>query len=84
MADTTDCFYPEKETKVAPNYVGHATKVFAIHMGVLLVVCILIGIFWSTIAMWVIGGSTTFFMVGWHVVAIQKAFGKEKEDNYYE
>ena len=66
------------------NYVSRATKVFAIHMAALIVVSVLIGIFWCTDAMWVIGGFLTFFMVGWHLVAIDKAITKEKEDRYYE
>jgi hypothetical protein len=85
MADITDGFFgnePEVETK--KNHVGHATKIFAIHMGILLVVCILIGVFWNMEAMWIGGGFTTFFMVGWHLVAIDKAIQKEREDNYYE
>ena len=68
-----------EEIEPTPNYVGHATKVFAIHMAVLLVGLILIGIFWSMEAMWIGGGFTTFFMVGWHLVAIEKAMNKQKE-----
>ena len=88
MADTTDHFYPEKEIEIAPNYVGHATKVFAIHMGVLLVVCLLIGGFWRTDVMWIFGGCLSFWMVPWHGITIRNAMDKDteywKERNDYE
>ena len=74
--------YVEQNTYA--NYVSRATKVFAIHMAALLVVCILIGVFWCTDAMWIVGGFSTFFMVGWHIVAIDKAIDKEREDRYYD
>lgn len=79
---STDGPPPLKSVKVftpTPNYVGHATKVFAIHMGVVLVGCILIGIFWEMTAMWVCGAFLTFFMVGWHLNSIDRAIKKEKE-----
>ena len=75
---------PVEIKRPIPNYVGHATKVFAIHMGVLIVVCILIGIFWSTTAMWVVGGFTSFFMIGWHLNNISRALDKEKNFEPYE
>jgi hypothetical protein len=67
--------------EMAPNHTGHAAKVFAIHMGILLVICILIGIFWEMNAMWVCGGFGSFFMMGWHINAIDKAIRKDKK--YY-
>ena len=78
MADTTDCFYPEKEIEVAPNHTGHACKVFAIHMGILLVICHVIGI-WRTDIMWILGGSLSFFMVPWHGIAIRNSMEKDEE-----
>lgn len=74
--------YVEKYTYA--NYVSRATKVFAIHMATLIVVSVLIGVFWCTDAMWVIGGSFTFFMVPWHLIAIGNAIDKEKEGRYYD
>ena len=73
-----------EERHISANYVSRATKVLAIHMAALLVVCLLIGIFWNTDIMWGFGGVTTFFMVGWHLVNIQKAIDKEKEERRYE
>ncbi len=70
-----------EEIEMAPNHTGHAAKIFAIHMGIFLVVCILIGIFWEMDAMWVIGGFGSFFMMGWHINAIDRAIKKDKD--YY-
>ena len=59
MADTNGP-PPMKRVEVKvpfPNNVGHACKVFAIHMGILIVFSILLGIFWEMTAMWVVGGS---------------------------
>jgi len=78
---------PMKRVRVKvpfPNHVGHATKVFAIHMGVLLVACILIGIFWEMTAMWVCGGLLSFFMIGWHLNAMDSAICKDREWEPYE
>jgi hypothetical protein len=77
MADTTDNIFYEKEPEIVPNYVGHATTVYAIHMGVVVVICILIGIFWRMDAMWIIGGFTSFWMTAWHLIAIRKAMDKQ-------
>ena len=77
---STDGPIPQKRVEVftpTPNYVGHAAKVFAIHMGILLVGCILIGIFWDMTAMWVCGCTLTFFMVGWHLNNLSRAIDKE-------
>ncbi len=82
MADTTDQIYYEKEPEIAPNHTGHAVKVFVIHMGVLLVVSILIGVFWNREIMWILGGSVSFFMVPWHGIAIRRAM--QNDEDYWE
>ena len=79
MADTTDDIFYDKEPETPPNHTGHASKVFAIHMGVLLVVSILIGIFWSMDAMWIFGGLCGLWMAAWHWIALVKAAQKDKE-----
>ena len=71
--------FVEKHTYA--NYVSRATKVFAIHMAALIVVSVLIGILWGTDLMWGLGGGCTFFMVGWHLVAIQKAIDKQNRED---
>lgn len=72
--------YNSKEEKLK-NPVGYATKKFAIHMGIMMVGCILVGIFWSKTAMWGLGATLTIFMLGWHVNNIARALDKEKQDN---
>ena len=71
---------PVEEKHISANYVGRATKVFAIHMAALIVLSILLGIFVNISAMWIFGGCSSFFMVGWHLVAIQNAFDKERKE----
>lgn len=81
MADTNGP-PPQKRVEVKvpfPNHVGRATNVFVIHMGIMLVGCVIIGILWSTTAMWVCGGFLTLFMVGWHINSIDAALRKDKE-----
>jgi len=68
-----------EERHISANYVSRATKVFAIHMAALIVVCLLIGIFWDTDVMWGFGGFASFFMIGWHLAAIENA--RDKQDN---
>ena len=85
MADTTDVIYEERKPEPHPNHTGRAAKVFAIHMGVLLVVSLLIGIFGDMGAMWVFGGLSTFFMVGFHLGPLYRAVEKDREwkfDNF--
>ena len=79
MADTTDLIYEKPEREPFPDHTGHAVKVFAIHMGVFTLVCVLIGVFWDKTAMWVLGGVGAFFMIGWHLVNIDKCMGKDKK-----
>jgi len=72
--------YNSKEEKLK-NPVGYATKKFAIHMGIIMIGCILVGIFWSKTTMWLLGGSLSFLMIGWHVNNIANALDKDRQDN---
>jgi len=60
------------------NHRRRAVKVFLIHMAVIVVGSILIGIFGSKEMMWGIGGFTSFFMIGFHLAAIENA--RDKDD----